>query len=109
VPNTGRFRRVDRCIQRHVRSGELWFVGQQRGKVTWRRLRTHDLKVARSTVAMLDSNTNGNTAVFLVVDGKEQPIPKAEPVVRNEPLPQVRQVTLPAEPAAAPAKGLPAA
>jgi integrase len=108
VSNSGRFRRVERGLQRHVRTGELWFVGRLGGKVVWRRLRTPDLHVARTTVAMLDSTTNGNTAIFLVVDGKEQPIPEATPVVRNEPLPQVRQVWQAVESAAAPAKVLPA-
>ena len=109
MPNTGRFRRVERCIHRHVRSGELWFVGRQGAKVIWRRLRTPDLHVARATVAMLDSKANGNTAIFLVVDGKEQPLSEAKPVVRDEPLPRVRQVLQSAETPAAPAKGLPAA
>ena len=109
MSNTGRFRRVERCLHRHVRSGELWFVGRQGGKVIWRRLRTHDLHVARAKAAMIDSNTNGNTAIFLVVDGKEQPLPEAKPVVPDKPLPRVRQVMLPAESPAAPAKGLPAA
>ena len=109
VPNTGRFRRVERCLQRHVRSGELWFVGRQGGKVLWRRLRTHDLHVARAKAAMIDSSTNGNTAIFLVVDGKEQPLSEAKPVVPDQPLPRVRQVMEAAEPPAAPAKGLPPA
>ena len=110
VPNTGRFRRVERCLHRHVRSGELWFVGRQGGKVIWRRLRTHDLHVARTTVAMLETNTNGNTAIYLVTeDGKRLPLPEAKPDVREEPLPRVRQVMLPADSPAAPAKGLPAA
>jgi integrase len=109
VSNTGRFRRVERCLHRHVRSGELWFVGRQGGKVIWRRLRTHDLPVARAKAAMIDSSTNGNTAIFLVVDGKEQPLSEAKPVVPDQPLPRVRQVMEAAEPPAAPAKGLPAA
>ena len=109
VPNTGRFRRVERCLQRHVRSGELWFVGRQGGKVLWRRLRTHDLHVARAKAAMIDSSTNGNTAIFLVVDRKEQPLSEAKPVVPDQPLPRVRQVMEAAEPPAAPAKGLPPA
>ncbi len=109
VPNSGRFRRVDRCLHRHVRSGELWFVGRQGGKAIWRRLRTHDLLVARATVAMFDANTNGNTAIYLVVDGKEQFLAEAPPLVRNEPLPQVREVWRAVESAAAPARGLPAA
>lgn len=58
---------------------------------------------------MLDSKANGNTAIFLVVDGKEQPLSEAKPVVRDEPLPRVRQIMQAAEPPAAPAKGLPAA
>ena len=57
---------------------------------------------------MLGSNTNGNTAVFLVVDGKEQPVPEAAPQAPDQPLPRVRQVMVPAETPAAPAKGLPA-
>src|ERR1700722_1597103 len=59
VSNTRRFRRVERGIQRHVRTGELWFVGRHGGKVIWQRLGTLDLRVARSTVAMLGSNSNG--------------------------------------------------
>jgi site-specific recombinase XerD len=108
VPNTGRFRRVERGLHRHVRSGELWFVGRQGGKVVWRRLRTHELRVARATVAMLDSNPNGNTAIFLVVDGKEQPIPQAAPVVANKPLPQVREVLVATDSPVAQTKALPA-
>jgi len=103
-----RFRRVERCLHRHVRSGELWFVGRQGGKVIWRRLRTHDLHVARTTVAMLESKPNGNTAIFLVVDGNEQPIPEAAPVARSAPLPQVRQVLVPVQSEAAPVKAVPA-
>ena len=58
---------------------------------------------------MIDSNTNGNTAIFLVTgEGKEQPIPEAKPVVRMDPLPRVRQVMLPADSPAAPAEELPA-
>ena len=57
---------------------------------------------------MLDSNTNGNTAVFLVVDGKEQPIAEAAPVTPDQPLPRVRQVLVAAESPAVQAKGLPA-
>ena len=109
VPNTGRFRRVERCLHRHVRSGELWFVGRQGGKVIWRRLRTHDLHVARVTVAMLEEKPNGNMEIFLVTDGKEKLIPEATPVVPNEPLPRVRQVMQPAESPTEPAKGQPAA
>ena len=109
VPNTGRFRRIARCLHSHIRSGELWFVGRLGGKVIWRRLRTHDLHVARAKAAMIDSNTNGNTAIFLVTgEGKEQPIPEAKPVVRMDPLPRVRQVMLPADSPAAPAEELPA-
>ena len=104
VSNTGRFRRVERCIHRHVRSGELWFVGRRDGRVKWQRLRTYDLNVARTTVAMLGSNTNGNTAVFLVVDGKEQPVPEAAPQAPDQPLRRARQVMVPAETPAAPAK-----
>src|SRR6266852_3999990 len=47
VSNSGRFRRVERGLHRHIRSGELWFVGRLGGKVIWRRLRTPDLHVAR--------------------------------------------------------------
>lgn len=75
----------------------------------WRRLRTHDLHVARTTVAMLDEKPNGNMEIFLVEDGKERRLPEVKSAVREEPLPRVRQVMLPAEPPAAPAKGLPAA
>jgi hypothetical protein len=64
------------------------------------------LHVARATVAMLDSKTYGNTAMFLVVDGKEQPVPEAKPVVPDAPLPRVRQVMLAADSPAEPAKGL---
>ena len=109
VSTTGRFRRVDRCIRRHVRSGELWFVGRQGGKVRWRRLRTYDLHVARTTVAMLDAKPNGNMDIFLVEDGKERRLPEAKPVMPDQPLPRVRQVMEAAEPPAAPAKGLPTA
>ena len=56
VSNTGRFRRVERCIHRHVRSGEFWFVGRRDGRVKWQRLLTYDLNVARTTVAMLGCN-----------------------------------------------------
>jgi len=107
VPNTGRFRRVERCLHRHVRSGELWFVGRQGGKVIWRRLRTHDLHVARVTVAMREEKPNGNMEIFLVTeDGKRLPLPEAKPDVREEPLPRVRQVMLPADSPTEPAKGL---
>ncbi len=58
---------------------------------------------------MLESKPNGNSAIFLVVDGKEQPIPEAPSVVREEPLPRVRQVTLAAESPAPPAKVVAAA
>jgi len=58
---------------------------------------------------MIDSNTNGNTAIFLVVDGKEQPLSEAKPVVPDQPLPRVRQVMVPADSPAAPDKGLPPA
>jgi site-specific recombinase XerD len=69
-------------------------------------LRTHDLHVARAKAAMIDSSTNGNTAIYLVVDGKEQPLTEAAPVVPDKPLPRVRQVMLEAESPAVPAKGL---
>jgi integrase len=67
------------------------------------------LHVARAKAAMIDSNTNGNTAIFLVVDGKEQPLSEAKPVVPDQPLPRVRQVMVPADSPAAPDKGLPPA
>jgi integrase len=109
VSNNGRFCRVETCIHRHIRSGELWFVGRQSGKVVWQRLRTHDLNAARASVAMLSSKTNGNTAIFLVVEGKEQPIPEAKPVLAHQPLPRVRQSLVPADAPVAQAKELPVA
>jgi len=102
VPNTGRFRRVDRCIHRHVHSGELWFVGRRGGKVVWQRLRTPELAVARAKVAMMDSNINGNHEIFLVVEGKEQPLPKTTPVRKDVPLRRVRQVLVDADTAVTP-------
>jgi hypothetical protein len=97
APNIPRFRRVERWLHRHIRSGELWFVGRRGGRVVWRRLRTPDLHSARATVAMFNSCTNGNSAMFLVVDGKEQPISDDSPAQRNEPLPRIREVMVPAE------------
>ncbi len=106
LPNTPRFRRVERALHRHVRSGELWFVGRRGGRVVWQRLRTGDLNVARATVAMMESKPNGNSAIFLVVDGKEQPIAEstATPVAPNQPLPRVRQVLVPAQSPTPPGK-----
>ena len=98
--NTGRFVRVERYLRRNVRNGELWFVGRDRGRVVWKRLRTPDVRTARVTVAMIRSQlsgVNGNTAVFLIEDGKETPIPEAQPVIANDPLPCVRQVLVNAE------------
>ena len=98
VSNSGRFRRVDRCIHRHIRSGELWFVGRQLGKVVWRRLRTPDLRLGRLAAAMIGSDQdgiNGNMAAFIIEDGKEIPIQPAETVVPDKPLPRVRQVLVP--------------
>src|SRR4051812_45259882 len=92
-----RFWRVERCLQRHIRSGELWFVGRQGGRVVSRRLRTADLQTARAAIAMFNSNTNGHTEIFLVVAGKETPISDERPAVRDEPLPRMRQVTVPVE------------
>lgn len=57
---------------------------------------------------MLGSNTNVNTAVCLVVDGKEHPLQDATPAVREEPLPRVRQVLLTTESPVSPTKKLPA-
>jgi len=91
VSNTARFQRVDRRIHRHIRSGELWFVGRRAGRVIWQRLRTPDLLVARATVAMMDSQTNGNSAIYLIVDGKEQPVADAKPVNTEKPLRRMRQ------------------
>src|SRR5690242_20171542 len=68
VPNGGRFVRVDRCLHRQLRTGELWFVGRHLGKVLWKRLRTPDLRLGRLAAAMIGSNltgVNGNTAVYL--------------------------------------------
>ena len=41
---------------------------------------------------MLGSNINGNSEVFLVVDGKEKLIPQVPPVTPDQPLPRVTQV-----------------
>ena len=109
VSNTRRFQRVERALHRHVRSGELWFVGRRGGKVIWQRLRTGDLNVARATVAMMESKPNGNSAIFLVVEGKEQPIAEAvaTPVAPDQPLPRVRQVMVEAEAKVTPTKVTP--
>ena len=112
VSNTRRFRRVERGIQRHVRSGELWFVGRQGGKVIWKRLGTLDLRVARSTVVMLGGYSNGNMEISLVVDEKGQPLsgnPTATPATPDQPLPRVRQVLVPANPPVPQVKSVPAA
>jgi len=89
---------VERTLQRNVRTGELWFVGRRDGKVVWQRLRTPDLLVARATVAMMESQTNGNSAIYLVVDGKEQPVADTKIGVPDQPLPQVRQAQMPIQP-----------
>ena len=102
VPNTPRFQRVERALHRHVRSGELWFVGRRGGRVIWLRLRTPDLLVARATVAMMESQTNGNSAIYLVVDGKEQPVEDTKVAVPNQLLPQARQALVPVKPPATP-------
>jgi integrase len=47
---------------------------------------------------MIGSNLtgiNGNTAIFIVEDGNEKPIPEGQPVTHDEPLPRVRQVLVP--------------
>ena len=93
MSNTPRFQRVERGLQRHVRTGELWFVGRRGGKVVWLRLGTPVLRVARSTVAMIESNINGNHEIRLVVDGKLQPLPSpVAPPVPDQPLRRVREV-----------------
>jgi integrase len=58
---------------------------------------------------MISSNSNGNTAIYLVVDGKEQPLvsPVAAPVP-DQPLPRVREVTVPADEPIPPARPVPA-
>jgi len=98
VSNTSRFRRVDRCIQRLVRTGELWFVGRRGSKVVWQRLRTQNLRVARATVAMIESQINGNHEIFLVEDGKLRPLETTvPPSAPHRPLPRLRQVTAPVD------------
>jgi hypothetical protein len=63
------------------------------------------LQSARAAVAMFNSNTNGNSAMFLVVNGKEQPLSDdSPPLRRSEPLPRIRQVMVPAETPASPSK-----
>ena len=87
VSNTRRFRRVERGIQRNVRTGVLWFVGRQGGKVIWKRLGTPDLRVARSTVAKSGSYNNGNMEISLLVDEKGQPVhggPTATPAASDQ-------------------------
>jgi site-specific recombinase XerD len=108
VPNTRRFRRVERALHRHVRTGELWFVGRRGGKVVWHRLRTCDLHFARATVAMLESKPNGNSAISLVIDGKEQPVADEAVVASNQSLPRLRQVLVDAESPTPPGKVPPA-
>ena len=97
VPNTSRFRRVERGLQRHLRTGELWFVGRRCGRVVWQRLGTQQLRCARALMAMLDSNPNGNTEISLVVDGKEHPLSKVRTVPRDLPLRRIRQLEVEAE------------
>ena len=109
MPNTPRFLRVERGLQRHVRTGELWFVGRRGGKVVWQRLGTPNLRVARATVAMIESNINGNHEIFLVVDGKEQPLPSpVTPTSPHQPLPRIRQMAVPVEAELSHAKAKPA-
>ncbi len=56
---------------------------------------------------MREEKPNGNMEIFLVTeDGKRLPLPEAKPDVREEPLPRVRQVMLPADSPTEPAKGL---
>jgi len=110
VPNTPRFLRVERGIQRHLRTGELWFVGRRGAKVVWHRLGTPHLRIARATVAMIEANINGNHEISLVVDGKHQPLQSpATPSPPDKPLPRIHQLTTPVEPEMAPAKTAPAA
>ena len=97
VPNTRRFQRVARYLQRHILTGELWFVARRGSKVVWQRLRTPDLQVARATVAMIEAQPNGNAEMYLVEDGKEQPLANVAPVVPDKPLPRVRQVLVAAD------------
>jgi integrase len=100
---------VERRIQRQISTGELWFAGRRGEKVVWRRLRTHDLRVARATVAMFESTQNGNSAIYLVVDGKEQPLANDGPVAPatpDLPLPRVREALIPVE-RPAPSPGAP--
>jgi len=51
MSNFPRFGHVERAVRRHLRTGELWFVGRRGAKVLWQRLRTPDLRVARISVA----------------------------------------------------------
>ena len=98
VPNTPRFRRVERGLQRHVRTGELWFVGRHYGKVIWQRLGTQNLRAARAAIAMMDSNINGNHEIFIVVDGKNISLPPPAPSpAPSHPLRRIRQVSTPVE------------
>ena len=54
---------------------------------------------------MIESKQNGNHEIFLVVDGKEQPLATpAAPAVPDQPLRRVRQVVIPVEPADPPAR-----
>jgi hypothetical protein len=109
VSNTPRFQRVERGLQRHVRTGELWFVGRRCGKVVWQRLGTPVLRVARATVAMIESNLNGNHEILLVVDGKTQPLASpVAPAVPDQPLRRVREVLVDADSATPPSKPAPA-
>ena len=109
VSNTPRFQRVERGLQRHVRTGELWFVGRRCGKVVWQRLGTPVLRVARATVAMIESNLNGNHEILLVVDGKTQPLASpVAPAVPDQPLRRVREVLVDANSATPPSKPAPA-
>jgi hypothetical protein len=83
---------VDRGIQRHVRTGELWFVGRRGGRVIWQRLQTQDLSAARVTVAMIEAQPNGNVEISLVVDGEKHPIADNVAGIPDKPLPRVRRV-----------------
>jgi len=60
-------------------------------------LQTHDLQAARATVAMIESQQNGNTEIYLVEDGQERPIGNTSPAVPDKPLPCVRQVLVAAD------------
>ena len=107
VSNTRRFQRVERGIQRHVRTGELWFVGRHYGRVIWQRLGTQNLRAARAAIAMMDSNINGNHKIFIVVEGKKHALPKNTPVPRDVPLRRVRQESMPVESEAEPGQPVP--